>query len=167
MFRCLLAVLNGRALLIAAVPAWRLPELAFECTTEGRFRFVPDVSGNIRDASRRSLERSGSQLKPPSGEIGHGWLGEISGEAVHQSRSRNAHFVREVRDRPGMGDAAMQESETSPDDRIARARQAIPVVVPASQRHNGAGCRRTAPPKVWPAWLRCRPALTPIPPRGE
>ena len=51
-----LAVLSGRTPVIAAVSAWRLPKLALECAIEGSFRFVSDVSGDFRNASRCPFE---------------------------------------------------------------------------------------------------------------
>ena len=109
--------------MIAAVSAWRLPKLTLECAIEGRLRFVSDVGGDFRDASRCLFERSRGQLKPPAGQIRHRRLGEISGKALHQSGPRNAHLVREIRDRPRMGNAAVQQAEALPHDGIARSRE--------------------------------------------
>jgi len=44
--------------MIAAVLAWRLPKFTLECAIEGCFRFVSDVGGYFRDASRCPFERS-------------------------------------------------------------------------------------------------------------
>jgi len=108
---------------IDAVSAWGLPKRALECTIEGRFRFVSDVGGDFRDASRSPFERSRRHVKPPAGQIGHRRLGEIAGKALHKGGPRNAHLVGKIRDGPGMGNAAMQQSEAFPHDGIARSRK--------------------------------------------
>jgi hypothetical protein len=43
---------------VVSVSAGRLPELTLECAIESCFRFVSDVGGDVRDASRRPFERS-------------------------------------------------------------------------------------------------------------
>lgn len=52
--------------LIAAVSARRLPKLPLECSIKGSLRFVSDVGGNLRDASRGPLKRSSGHLKAPT-----------------------------------------------------------------------------------------------------
>ena len=47
--------------MVAAVSAWRLPKLTLERAIEGRLRFVPDVGGDVRYASRCLFERSCDQ----------------------------------------------------------------------------------------------------------
>jgi len=109
--------------MIAAVSAWRLPKLTFKCAIESRFRFVSDVGGDFSDTSRCPFERSRGQLKPPAGQICHRWLGEISRKALHESGPRDAYLVREIRDRPGMGNAAVEQGEAFSYDGIARSRE--------------------------------------------
>ena len=139
-----LRALGRRSLMLAAVSARRLPKLTLECAIKGRFRFVSDVGGDFRDASRCPFERSRRQLKPPAGQIRHGRLGEISGKALHQSGPRNAHLVREIRDRPRMGDAAMQQAEAFSHDGIARCPRAIRFAVRANPRCSAARYPRTS-----------------------
>ena len=55
-FKVFANLLAGRALMIAPVSAWRLPKLTFECAIEGSFRFVSDVGGDFRNASRCPFE---------------------------------------------------------------------------------------------------------------
>jgi len=102
---------GGRGFTIATVSAGRLAKLALECPIEGRFRFVSDVGGDFRDAARGLFERSRRQLKPPAGQVCHGRLGEIFGKALHQSGARKSHLLGEIRDRPRMGNAAMQQAQ--------------------------------------------------------
>src|SRR5438874_4285397 len=109
--------------MIAAVLAWRLPKLTLEGAIESRFRFVSDISGYLRDAPRRPFERSSGQLKPPARQIRDGRLGKISGKALHQGGPRNAYLIREVRDRPRIGKAAMHQSQAFPHYGIARSRE--------------------------------------------
>jgi hypothetical protein len=116
----LLRGLGWQSLMIAAVSARRLPKLTLECAIERGFRFISDLGSDFRNAARRFFERPRRQLEPPAGQIRNGWLGEISGKALHQGGPRNAHLVREIRDRPRMGNAAMQQSEAFPHDGIAR-----------------------------------------------
>jgi hypothetical protein len=99
-----------QALMVAAVSAWRSPKLTFECAIEGSFRLVSDIGGNVRDPARCLLEPLGGQLKPPSRQICHRWLGEVSGKALHESGPRDAHLIRKSRYRPRMGNAAMEQS---------------------------------------------------------
>jgi SAM-dependent methyltransferase len=96
---------------IDAVSARGLPKRALECAIEGRFRFISDLGGDFRDASRSPFERSRRHVKPPARQIRHGRLGEIAGKAFHKGGSGNAHFVGEIRDGPWMGNAAMQQCE--------------------------------------------------------
>lgn len=83
--KVVVCLLGGRTLMIAAVSARRLSKLTLECAIEGRLRFVPDVGCDFRDAPRCLFERPRGQLKPPAGQIRHGWLGEVPGKALHQS----------------------------------------------------------------------------------
>jgi len=81
--------------MIAAVPAWRLSKLTLECAIEGSFRFVSDVGGDFRNASRCHFEYSRGQVKPPAGQVSHGRLGKIAGKALDESGARNADLIRE------------------------------------------------------------------------
>ena len=95
--------------MLAAVSAWRLPELPLECAIEGSFRFVSDLGGDFCDAPRSPLERSSGHLKPPAGQVRHRWLGEIACEALHQGGPRNAYLIDEALNCPRMGNAAVQQ----------------------------------------------------------
>ena len=109
--------------MLAAMLAGRLPEFTLERAIEGRLRLVSDFGGDFRDAPGRIFERPRGQLKPPARQVCHGRLGEISGKALHQGGSGNAHLACQIRDGPGMANAAMKQSEAFPHDRIARSRQ--------------------------------------------
>ena len=88
-------VLGVQTPMIAAVPAWRLSKLTLECAIEGSFRFVSDVGGDFRNASRCHFEYSRGQVKPPAGQVSHGRLGKIAGKALDESGPRNADLIRE------------------------------------------------------------------------
>src|SRR5882672_3003125 len=96
-----------QALMIAAISAWRLPILTFECAIEGSFRFVSNIGSDVCDAARCPFEPLGGQLEPPSRQICHRWLREIFGKAFHESGPGNAYLIRKSRNRPRMGNAAM------------------------------------------------------------
>ena len=100
--------LDSQSPMIAAVPAWRLPKLTFECAIKRCFRFISYVGGDFRDASGGLLKRSSGQLEPPATQIRHGRLSEIAREALDESGSRNTHLIRETGNRPRMGRATMQ-----------------------------------------------------------
>src|SRR5438132_4792528 len=97
--------------MLGPVSARRLPKFTLEGTIESCFGFVSDVGGDFRDTPRGPFERPRGQLKPPAGQVRHRRLGEISGKALHESGTRNAHLVRQIRDCPRMGNAAMKQSE--------------------------------------------------------
>jgi hypothetical protein len=122
-FNMFAGLLDGQALMVAAVAAWRLPELTFECAVESCLRFISDARSDVRDASRCPFERLCGQLKPPASQVRHRWFGEVSRKALHQCGPRNAHLVREVRDRPRMGNAAVQQSKAFPHNGVTRARE--------------------------------------------
>src|SRR5215813_6063738 len=111
------------ALTMAAVAPRRLSELPLECAIERRFRLIPDIRRNVRYASRCLFQRSCRHLKPPACQVRHRRLRKISGEALHQSGARDAHFVRQNRDRPLVSDAAVKQCEALPHDRIACSRE--------------------------------------------
>src|SRR5207249_3247180 len=139
-------VLGVQTPMIAAVPAWRLSKLTLECAIEGRFRFVSDVGGDFRNASRCHFEYSRGRLKPPAGQVSHGRLGKIAGKALDESGPRNAHLIREISDCPRMDDAAMQQARLFRRwDRACL--RAIPFVVPASWQHSAATYQRTRLPR--------------------
>jgi hypothetical protein len=98
-------------------------EFALEGAAEGGFRFVADISGDFRHSLRRALKRPCRQLKPPARQVGHGRLGKISCKALHERGPGNAHLVRQIRNRPGVGDAVVHQAEAFPHDGIARPRQ--------------------------------------------
>src|SRR5579883_1606137 len=126
--RCRVGMASGRAgalvegpFLLEAVAARRIPKLTFESATEGRFRLVSHFSRNFGNAARRILQRARTQVKPPASQIRHGRLGKVPGKTLDESSPGNAHLVRQIRDRPRMGNAAVQQSEAFADDGIARA----------------------------------------------
>src|SRR5438105_1058242 len=82
-FKVFAGLLGGRTLMIAAVSARRVSKLTLECAIEGSLRFISDVGGDFCDAPRCLFERPRCQLKPPAGQIRHGWLGDIAGKALH------------------------------------------------------------------------------------
>jgi len=47
-----------RTLVFAPVSDWRLPKLSSERATEGGFRLISDVGGDVRNAPRCFLERT-------------------------------------------------------------------------------------------------------------
>src|SRR5215469_493419 len=109
--------------MIAAVLAWRPAKLTLECAIEGCLRLISDFAGDFGNASWRTLERPRCQLKPPTGQIGHGWFGEVSGKALHEGGPGNACLLRQIGDCPRMSRAAMQQSKAFSHDRIARSRE--------------------------------------------
>src|SRR3954464_2793369 len=109
--------------MLEAIAAGRLSKLTFECAVEGRFRLVSYFAGDFRHTARRILKRPRGQVKPPASQIRHGWLGKVPGKTLDESSPWNAHFLRQIRNRPRMGETAVQQSEALPHDRIARSRE--------------------------------------------
>src|SRR5688500_12089929 len=109
--------------MVAAILSRRLPKFTLERTIECRLRLVSDLGGDFRDAPWCISERSRGQLEPPAGQVCHWRLGQISGKALHEGGSGNAHLASQIRDGPRMANAAMKQAEAFPDDRIARSRQ--------------------------------------------
>src|SRR5205809_1102742 len=114
---------SARTIMVASIFPRRLPKFALECTIEGCLRLISDFSGDFGNASWRTLKRPRCQLKSPARQICHGWFGEISRKAFDQGGPGNAYFLRKVGDCPRMGNAAVEQSEASPDDGIACARE--------------------------------------------
>ena len=96
--------------MVAAVSTRGPSELPFEGSVESSFGLISDIARNFRDASRCLFKRPRGQLQPPARQVRHRWFREIAGEPLHQSGPRNANFIRETRDRPRMGDAAMHQT---------------------------------------------------------
>jgi hypothetical protein len=140
-FKLLAGSPGGRIPMIAPISPGRLTKLALECAIEGRFGFVSYVGGDVRGTSRCLFERSCGNLKSPTRQVRHRRLRKISSETLHQSGPRNSHFVREIRDRPWVRKAAVEQSEAFPHNRIARFPRASPFAAPTIRSSSGVECR--------------------------
>ena len=99
------------------------PKLTFEGAVKGRLRLIADFSSDLRNATARGLEHLRAELKPPACQVGNGGFREITPETLGQYGARNAHLVRERRNRPRMRWLAMQQGQGFPDFRVTDAGQ--------------------------------------------
>ena len=89
--------------------------MLLERAIEGRFRFITDLRGHLREAGAGILKMSRRQLHAPATEVVHRRNANKMREAIGKYRSRQANFVGEAIESPLVHRLAMNQPHRLPD----------------------------------------------------
>ena len=112
---------NRRGFAFATEERGRRSKFALEGAIEGGFGTVTDGGSDFRDAIVGRLEKLGTELETPFGEIGHGRIVQEVGEAVGEASARRADMAREAGNGPLLRGIFVHKGERLSDDGIASA----------------------------------------------